>query len=65
MTQFSAKFLKWHEELQDSAVRYGLQNLVSSDPAGHLASYNKGLNSEEELIELEELAQWNGCACGG
>lgn len=60
----SSAFLIWYQELQELARRDELRSLIS-EPDGHLASYNKGLSPEEELAELEELAEWNGCACGG
>ncbi len=43
----------------------GLKWVVSSDPEGHVASYNRGLTPEEEFAELENLAEWRGCGCGG
>ena len=65
MTQTSTDFSLWYEALQRLSKQWGLQDLVSSDPRAHLASYSKGFSPEEELVELEELTQWNGCACGG
>lgn len=65
MTQYSKSFLCWYEALRENARVNGLEWVISSDPDGHFASYNRGLTPEEEFAELETLAQWRGCGCGG
>jgi len=61
----STGFLAWHEELLQLAKKSGSCWLVSAEVGAHLAAYQKGLSPEEELAELDELAQWRGCGCGG
>lgn len=63
--RYSADFLSWHAELRQVAKNSDASWLVSIDAAVHLAAYQKGLSPEEELAELDELAQWRGCGCGG
>ena len=58
-------FLIWHAELRQLAKKSGSSWLVSAEAEVHLAAYQKGLSPEEELAELDELAQWRGCGCGG
>ncbi len=62
--EYSKAFLIWYGELQDLASEADMQWLISSTPAQHLHSYRQGFSPEQELGELEELAQWQGCACG-
>jgi len=57
-------FLSWYRELRQLARQNELQWLLSSSPAHHQTSYEKGFSPDEELAELEELAQWQGCGCG-
>jgi hypothetical protein len=61
----STGFLSWHAELLQLAKTSDSCWLVATDAAAHLAAYQKGLSPEEELAELDELAQWRGCGCGG
>jgi len=65
MGEYSAGFLAWHKELQQLALNRGSSWLVSTEPEAHFAAYQKGLSPKEELAELDELAQWRGCGCGG
>lgn len=65
MTEYSTAFIIWYELLVKIADEKELQWLVSSCPSEHLASYAKGISSEDEFAEIEELAQWRGCGCGG
>ena len=63
--ELSEDFLLWYEELQQLAVKSDSLWLVSTDSKSHVEAYRKGLSPEEELAELDELAQWRGCGCGG
>jgi len=63
--ELSDGFLLWYKELQNLAVKSDSLWLISMDSKSHVESYRKGLSPEEELVELEELAQWKGCGCGG
>jgi len=61
----SKEFLLWYAKLQQLAINSESQWLVSASPEKHLAGYRKGLSPEDELAELDEMAQWRGCGCGG
>ena len=61
----SADFLRWHQELRQLAQTADSAWLVSSEAKSHCGAYQQGLSPEEELAELDELAQWRGCGCGG
>ena len=63
--QNNPEFAQWYIELQHLALQKGVQWLVSVNPDDHFTAYKKGLGSEEELAELEEVVQWRGCGCGG
>jgi len=61
----SKDFFLWYTELQQLAEKSDSSWLVSTESQAHFAAYQKGLSAEEELAELDELAQWRGCGCGG
>ncbi|MEZ0123708.1 MAG: hypothetical protein AB9Q22_11945 [Candidatus Reddybacter sp.] len=61
----SEAFLRWHQALRQLAQVADSAWLVSTEAKSHFAAYQKGLSPEEELAELDELAQWRGCGCGG
>ena len=61
----SKDFLLWFDALQALAKKDDSQWLVSNSPDTHLTAYQKGQSPAEELAELDELAQWRGCGCGG
>ena len=63
--EHSKDFLRWYKVLQQIAQKSESQWLVSADLNTHFVAYQKGLSPEEELAELDELAQWRGCGCGG
>jgi len=63
--EHSKDFLLWYKALQKIAEKSESQWLVSADLNAHFAAYQKGHSPEEELAELDELAQWRGCGCGG
>jgi len=64
-TEHSKEFLLWYAVLQQLAEKSDSSWLLSSDAAAHFSAYQKGHSAEEELAELDELAQWRGCGCGG
>ena len=63
--EHSKDFLLWYAKLQQLVMNSESQWLVSASPEKHLAGYRKGLSPEDELAELDEMAQWRGCGCGG
>lgn len=63
--EHSKEFLLWYAELQRLAEKSDSAWLLSSDAAAHFPAYQKGLSAEEEFTELDELAQWRSCGCGG
>ena len=63
--ELSDNFILWYEELQKLAAKSDSHWLVSTNSKSHVESYQKDLSPEEELAELDELAQWRGCGCGG
>ncbi|RLA39430.1 MAG: hypothetical protein DRQ64_06940 [Gammaproteobacteria bacterium] len=63
--EHSEDFLRWYKALQQIAQQSESQWLVSADLNTHFGAYQKGLSPEEEFAELDELAQWRGCGCGG
>jgi len=65
VSEYSQDFLRWYDALKLLAQNSDASWLVSSDPKAHFAAYQNSLSPEEELAELDELAQWRGCGCGG
>ncbi len=65
VVEYPQEFLAWYAELLQAAEKSGSAWLVSSKPEAHFSAYSQGQTPGEELAELDDLAQWRGCGCGG
>ncbi|MBL4781971.1 MAG: hypothetical protein JKX92_06975 [Porticoccaceae bacterium] len=63
--EYSQGFVDWYGELRQAAEMSDSAWLVSTSPEAHFSAYSQGLTPVEELAELDEMAQWRGCGCGG
>lgn len=55
----------WLRELQALAAQSECDSLLSREPDAYRAAYEQGLTANQEFFQLQDMAQWRGCGCGG
>lgn len=55
----------WLNQFRRLARDADMAWLLSSDGTAHRPAYEQGLQPDEELQALRDMAEWRGCGCGG
>ncbi|WP_221791764.1 hypothetical protein [Aquisediminimonas sediminicola] len=58
-------FDEWLIELRHLASMRELDWLLGCDDSSFRAVYERGVSPWEELDQLDKMAVWRGCGCGG
>lgn len=58
-------FQEWFNELKRLAQEEDVLWVVDTSGKSHLESFRKGHLPSEEIQELQLIAEWRGCGCGG
>lgn len=56
---------EWLQQLLEAARQHDCEWLITPSSPTHRKAFEEGLEPDEELSQLMDMAEWRGCGCGG